>query len=407
MKGDILAMPRDGSEPAGELLREWIGCLDAGSFVGLTLTGYRGNERELEQVTVRRIEIKGERCLQFKYRYRTRDIARNLSIEEGVRFVGDCLGLDYASARLQATTGDVRFEPDASGSFRLVRSGPSCRSVPSTSHDRPKRRLLDPGLSFLHELGLCDRNGKVLPSMSRKWKQINKFLEIFRHAVCESCLAGSTCVRVVDFGAGKGYLTFAVHDFLRTALGKEPIVTGVELRKDLVDFCESVARRLGLNGLSFQQGKGAGDIPAAMDVLIVLHACDTATDEALHAGIRSGAEIILCAPCCHKEIRPQLVPPDMLRPMLRFGIHAAQEAEMITDSLRALWLEWAGYRAQIIEFISLEHTEKNKMILAVRSSRPAQREEIIAQIAAIKTFYGIREHRLETLLCSRAEGAGL
>lgn len=388
----------DRTEPIGEFLRGWGACLDAGSFVGLTLAAYRGKEPGLKQIGVRSVELKGERLLQFTYQYRTRDIVRNLSVAEGGRFVGDCLGQDFLSARLQSTAGDIRVEADASGPFRLVRSAPTSRTTPSASHDRVKQRLLETDRPFLVELGLCDKAGKVLPSMSRKWKQINKFLEIFSHAVRDAELAGCGGVRVVDFGAGKGYLTFAVHDYLRTALSGANEVTGVELRRELVDFCEGVARRLGLDGLGFRQGEGIKDIPAAMDVLIALHACDTATDEAISAGIRAGAKIILCAPCCHKEIRPQLVAPEVLSPVLRHGVHAAQEAEMVTDSLRALWLEWAGYRTQIIEFISLEHTDKNKMILAVRAARPARQDAILEQIHALTAFYGIRQHRLEMLL---------
>ena len=133
-------------------------------------------------------------------------------------------------------------------------------------------------------------------------------------------------------------------------------------------------------------------------MLIALHACDTATDDAMHLGVRSGASIIMCAPCCHKEVRPQLLSPHPLRPILRHGIHLGQEAEMITDGLRALLLEGSGYDTQIFEFISLEHTSKNKMILAVKRSVPRDAARVLAQVRELKAFYGIREQRLESLL---------
>jgi hypothetical protein len=129
-----------------------------------------------------------------------------------------------------------------------------------------------------------------------------------------------------------------------------------------------------------------------------------ATDYAIHLGIRSGAAIIMCAPCCHKQLRPQMHSPELLKPMLRHGIHLGQEAEMVTDSLRALLLEASGYETQIFEFVSLEHTSKNKMILGVKESGPVKQSEILAQILAIKEFYGIREHCLESLL--QADGLG-
>jgi len=135
-----------------------------------------------------------------------------------------------------------------------------------------------------------------------------------------------------------------------------------------------------------------------MDIMIALHACDTATDFAIHAGIRAGAPIILCAPCCHKEIRPQMQSPPLLRPLLQHGIHLGQEAEMVTDGLRALLLESQGYEAKIFEFVSLEHTSKNKMILAVKRGHAVGREAFDAKIRDIKAYYGIREQSLERLL---------
>jgi SAM-dependent methyltransferase len=234
--------------------------------------------------------------------------------------------------------------------------------------------------------------------MSHKWKQINKFLEIFGHVFAESDLRGRRHVSVVDFGSGKGYLTFAVHHWLRTTLGIEAKVTGVELREDLVGFCSEVAARHHCEGLSFRQGSLQNAPPLETDILIALHACDTATDLALHLGLRARASVLLTAPCCHQQIRPQIQPPEVLEPLLRFGVHLGQESDMITDSLRALLLEEAGYRVNVFEFISLEHTDKNKMISAVRSATPAPPARVRAQITALKDFYAIREHRLETLM---------
>ncbi len=134
--------------------------------------------------------------------------------------------------------------------------------------------------------------------------------------------------------------------------------------------------------------------------MIALHACDIATDYAIHYGIRANADIIMCSPCCHKQIRPQMHNPELFKPMLQYGVHMGQQAEMVTDSLRALFLEANGYATKVFEFISLEHTNKNKMILAVKKSQhnPKDSAVILAQIADIKAYYGIKEHCLETLL---------
>ena len=218
------------------------------------------------------------------------------------------------------------------------------------------------------------------------------------HAFEASPLKDRQSVRVVDFGSGKGYLTFAVHDYLANTRGLDVSVTGVELREDLVRLCNAAAADASLMGLTFEQGDIRSHAGEPIDLMIALHACDTATDYAIHAGLRAGASIILCAPCCHKEVRPQMESPALLRPLLRHGIHLGQEAEMVTDGLRALLLESRGYDAKIFEFVSLEHTSKNKMILAVKKPHAADRGAVQAQIREIKDFYGIREQSLERLL---------
>ena len=251
---------------------------------------------------------------------------------------------------------------------------------------------------FLVALGVTTQQHQLIPAMSRKWKQINKFVEVFSHALASSTLAQAKQVSVMDFGSGKGYLTFAIHDHLRHTLGLAAQVTGVELRPDMVKLCNGAAAALGLEGLGFDRGDVSTYAPQSIDVMIALHACDTATDHAIHKGIRAGAAIILCSPCCHKQIRPQLLSPHPLRPILQHGIHLGQEAEMLTDGLRAMLLESRGYQTQVFEFISLEHTNKNKMILAIKRAAPGPADEVLAQIDEVKRFYGIREQCLEALL---------
>ena len=277
----------------------------------------------------------------------------------------------------------------------------------AAAHDRAKQRWVDIARPFLVELSVTDAQHRLVPSMARKWKQINKFVEVFDHAFAGSELKDAACPRVVDFGAGKGYLTFALHDHLQHRRGRKPQVRGVELRADLVALGNATVQRLDIEGLAFEQGDvraqdGADGAVAPIDVMIALHACDTATDLAIHHGIRAGAAIVMVSPCCHKELRPQLLAPHPLRPMLQHGIHLGQHAEMLTDSLRALLLEACGYQTQVFEFVALEHSQKNKMILAVR--RPAAVDSaarsaaLRAQVAEVKAYHAIREQCLERLL---------
>ncbi|PYS76076.1 MAG: hypothetical protein DMF66_16675 [Acidobacteria bacterium] len=200
-------------------------------------------------------------------------------------------------------------------------------------------------------------------------------------------------------GSGKGYLTFAVYDYFNNALGVRATVEGVEARPELVELCNETARRAGFDRLSFQTGYIEDFGLSATDILIALHACDTATDDALFKGVSAGASIIITAPCCHKELRPQMRPPEPLRGVLRHGILLEREAESVTDSLRALLLEQAGYKVKVFEFVSTEHTRKNTLIAAVRLEGTSDREEALGEYRALKEFYGIREQRLEKLLC--------
>ena len=388
----------DRPQQVNQLIQALGESLERSTLAKLVMAGYHGPEMELKKVTIRPCVLKEEKCLSFVYHYATRDITKNHPEAAGIEQIAAALGSRFKTAHLLTQTGDVHLEFLQPGKCRLTR-GPASITTPTTrEHDREKHRWLDHRKPFLHALGITDAAQQIKPTMAHKWKQINKFIEIFDHAVTESGLAQKAQVEVVDFGSGKGYLTFAIHEHLRHTLGREAQVTGVELREELVQFCNDVARREACAGLSFRQGALDNYAPTKLDALIALHACDTATDQALHLGVRAGAALILCAPCCHKQIRPQLKAPAVLQPLLRFGIHAAQEAELVTDGLRALLLEACGYQCNVFEFISLEHTDKNKMILGIKRPGATPRPELWGHIAAVKAFYGIQEQQLETLL---------
>ncbi|HIJ91720.1 MAG: SAM-dependent methyltransferase [Desulfobulbaceae bacterium] len=396
---------REESRNQIELFLRLLGASLAGnSFVKLVLGKYRGPEAGLNRLHVRQLTLRGQECLSFLYRYQTKDVTKNLPTAAALATIRQLLSTAFNNAHLQTLTEDIQLAVNKKGRYRLQRGKAAAVSVAPKEHDREKERFLDLGNPFLVELGVTNGQHQLIPSMSRKWKQINKFIEVIDHAFTASALNEKSTVQVVDFGSGKGYLTFAMEDYLRTSLGVKARVTGVELREDLVELCTKAARKLNIDGLSFAQGDIRSYSPGTIDIMIALHACDVATDYAIHLGIRSGAAIIMCAPCCHKQIRPQMRSPQLLRPMLKHGIHLGQEAEMVTDSLRALLLEASGYQTQIFEFVALEHTSKNKMILAVKGESPVKGAELLAQIREIKDFYGIREHCLESLL--QADGLG-
>ena len=379
---------------------------------------------DLERVTARPLVLRGERCLSFVFRHRTKDITRNEPLAEALRSIDALVGARFAHAHLFTRDAELQLMVSRKGRYTLHRArlgaDDATRDAVAAAgdddggqHDRQKHRFLGLDAPFLVELGVTNARHELVPAMARKWKQINKFVEVMSHALESAGFGATAPLNIVDFGAGKGYLTFALHDYLRRQAAGAPRaldVVGVELRPDLVTLCNDAIARCGLEGLRFEAGDVSSFVPRRLDVMIALHACDTATDHALHTGIRAGAAIIMCSPCCHKQIRPQMQMPPLLKPMLQHGIHLGQQAEMVTDGLRALLLEAHGYDAQVFEFVALEHTSKNKMILAVRRTGRQdtpqalrRRADVLAQIAELKQFYGIREHCLESLLAAPAE----
>lgn len=374
--------------------------LEHNSWQKLVLSSYQGEDSTLVRIEVRPVVLKEIPHLSFLYRHKTRDITKNFVVTEGLALIQTLLGNDFKAAHFTALDSETQLSISKKGkvlsSTKAIKQTAGSGAV--LTHDKEKQRFLTLDRPFLQQLGVTDANHKLVPAMSRKWKQINKFVEVFDRALNQTGLKQKPQVHIADFGSGKAYLTFAVHDYLTHQLGLNAKVTGVELRQELVDLCNSVACELNLKGIGFEQGDVKHFQAKGIDVMIALHACDIATDYAIHMGIRTGASMIMCSPCCHKQLRPQLISPPLLQPMLKHGIHLGEQAEMLTDSLRALLLEAYGYDTQVFEFISLEHTSKNKMILAVKSQKPKSREQILAQVQQIKNFYGIQQHCLEELL---------
>jgi hypothetical protein len=374
-----------------------------GELQRLVLSRYEGDDKELQRVILRPVALKGQTQLTALFEKKTFDITKNFDIAEVIEMLNVKLGVEFKSALLQSSGEE--WQLSFSKKNKLLQNRTKLKTAApmavATAHNREKQRFVEQSRAYLQALGITDANGQVVPSMSKKWKQINKFVEILAKAIRETGLQERQEVHVADFGSGKAYLTFAVHDFLQQ-LGMHAQVTGVELRPALVDLCNETATKLALNGLRFEQGDVQHFQARGVNVMIALHACDTATDYAIHMGIRTGAEIIMCSPCCHKQIRPQLQSPAVLSPLLQHGIHLGQEAEMLTDGIRALLLEAEGYDTQVFEFISLEHTSKNKMILAQKRRKVKDNSAVLKQVEALKAFYGITDHCLEQLLAASA-----
>lgn len=376
-------------------------------FDRLILSQYKGELEQLEKMTFRVISLNEQKVLSCVYRYKTQDVTKNYPLNEALTQVTELLTC-CKQANLFTDQEELQLKKNKKKAM-LTRSKAkpvSTKAKAEQGHDRIKQRYVDQDSVFLQHLGITDQQGQIIPSMARKWKQINKFVEIFSGALAQ-IQPQEQGLRIVDFGSGKGYLTCALYDYMQKH-GQIPYVTGVELNPKMVEFCQNVAQQSGFNQLDFFQGDVRTYEPERLDVMIALHACDVATDFAIHSGIRLNAQIIMCAPCCHKELRPQLQSPKVLSPMLQFGIHAGQQAEMLTDTIRALLLKAYGYETKVFEFVALEHTSKNKMILATKRKDYEQPDQaVLAQIQALKEMYGIQKHSLELLLNDQWDQQGI
>ncbi len=385
-------------KPRDRFLNQVRASLADGAFVKLTLSQPVGTEPDLVNVYVRVVEIRDTPHLSFLNRYRRRDVTKNYPIAEGSALIARLTAAEWQRAHLFTTTGDWQLRTDRTADGELVAKRPAFQVAAPVAHDRPKERVLAEAAPFLRELGVTNAAGEPRPGMADKLRQIHRFVELLGHVLEGSPLADKAELQVADMGAGKGYLTFATAEFFRLR-GQSAHIRGVEARADLVKATKRVAAACAFDQLRFDEGKIEAWQPAeGLDLLIALHACDTATDDAIYRGIQSGASVLLLAPCCHQEVRHQMSAPPVLEEILRHGILREREAEIVTDGLRALLMEIHGYKAQVFEFISPEHTGKNLMISAVKQRQRKSPDVLREQFRAIVAHYGIRQQRLATLL---------
>jgi hypothetical protein len=368
---------------------------ETGGFVKATLSRPgKAAPPGLRNVFLRPVELRGTSMVSWTWRYERRDEVKNLTPSETVQRLRELCGPQFRNTDLFTATREATLTHNRRGEPAVFIRPAGGHAATETRHDRDKQRMLDSSAPWLRELGITGPNGEVFPSSQAKWRQINKFLEIIDGLVRSANVPPDA--HIADMGCGKGYLTFALYDYLTTQLKVAPQVTGVEQRRELVDLCNNAARRAKSDGLHFEAGNIHGWQPARLDMLIALHACDTATDEALAAGVRVGASIIVVAPCCHKQVRKSMSARNELKPLLQHGILEERQAEILTDGIRALLLESKGYRTSVFEFISTEHTAKNVMITAVKQGQASRKA--LEQVAEIKESFGIGEHALETML---------
>ena len=395
--------------------------LNDGSFVKLTLSKPVGTRliasvqgqsiEELRNVYVKPIILKNEKMFSFTYRYERRDETKNYDAEQTLEIITNLLNEVFLNASLFTLTEDVTLLISKKGKATVMTKAVKEQREQNVQHDKVKNRLINTDNPWWFKLGLTTREGKVTADMQHKFKQICKYVEIVDGVMKNVKFDGK--IRIADMGAGKGYLTFALYEYLTQRCKYDIEMEGVEIRPDLVvkineiikesnlkdfRFVESSIDSYQLSAVSCQQPIANSQQPIAnsqLDVLIALHACNTATDDAIIKGIDSGAKLIICAPCCHKQIRQEMEKSKVVDPITRYGIFLERQAVMITDAIRALIMEYYGYKTQVMEFIEMEHTPKNILLVGRKSDAPVDKEAILKQIEDLKKQYGIEKHYLE------------
>ena len=386
-----------------EFIHHFQESLATQSLVKLSLSKpTQSAEDELKNVYARLVQLKTGLQVQFTLRYAFKDVTKNLPIDEAANAVETWLSGSFLIANLHTTTHIFTIEPKNGVSFlKKTKNTATANTIAPvfTNNKEKNRRIALENNIWLHRLGITNAKGEVLKDKQAKFKQIDKYLEVMDGLLSSisTNYPEKNELRIADMGAGKGYLTFALYDLLNSK-NKNPLIYGVEQRKDVVATANSIAEESGFSNLHFIENTVDNYDASNINVLIALHACDTATDDALAKGIRANADLIVVAPCCHKQVRKAMRVPANLQPILQHGILLERQAELLTDSIRSLILEKQGYTTKVFEFISLEHTGKNVMITATRHAKKVDTTKIQAQIDELKTMFGIAVHALEELL---------
>ena len=378
-----------------------------GALVSAMLTDTRQRDADgPRRVTIRPILLRGKTVFQFEYQYAQKVQHKNLAAPEAQALTRTLLTETFRQGRFRTVSGEFLVSVNGAGALTVKADKTAAKAVPAAvplAHNRQKNYLLPEGapVDFLVRLGVMNGTGGVVAAKRDKFKQINRFLEMVDDVA--GSLPESGPLRVVDFGCGKAYLTFALYYYLAVVQGRDVTMVGLDLKDDVVAFCARTAAELGYLDLSFAVGDIDGyQLPGGdLDMVVTLHACDTATDDALAKAVQWGASVILSVPCCQHELFGQLQ-NDTLRPLLKHGILKERLTALVTDSVRAILLESAGYSVQILEFIALEHTAKNLLIRAVKRPGSVPKPPS-AEYEAFRDFWHIRPH-LEGALQAPAAG---
>jgi SAM-dependent methyltransferase len=376
---------------------------DESRFIKAVFSGLRhGHKQQWRRVVVRPVILRSKRHLQVSYFDEKRDITKNYTGDEVALMLDEVLSLPFSHFTLQTTEREIQARISKKGKvFMQDKKTDQPRPLPSMTHDRQKAVLLsvENAGDFLSAIGILTPDGRIKSNMQRKYRQINEFLRLIVETRAFEQIAHSP-ITIVDCGCGSAHLTFAVYHYLSTIVHIPAQITGVDIKTELLDQQVQLARKLGWEGVTFHNSTIIDFTPETPpDIVLALHACDTATDEALAQAIRWDSHMIFSAPCCHHNLQAQIeqqVVPEVFKPVMRHGILKERLGDVLTDSFRAQLMRVMGYRTEVVEFISAEHTDKNLMIRGVKTSPPGD-PKAIEEYRDLKAYWHVQPY-LEKLL---------
>lgn len=343
-------------------------------LVSVVISNKRNKSYETDKIKIRPVKIKDEIMYQASSFVGTKVLHKNLSLEETRKLVFDNLSDNFSQGQFSGEAEDANILVSKKGQVTVKYKSHEIKEKEPLAHNRKKVYLIEEGVpaDFLVELGVMNSQGLVHKNKYDKFRQINRFLEFIDDIIPK--LEKNKQIRILDFGCGKSYLTFAMYYYLKKVKNIDVAITGLDLKEDVIKTCNALAKKLSYDNLEFLNGDIANyDKESKVDMVVTLHACDTATDYAIYKAVKWDAKVILSVPCCQHEINKQ-IKNDMLNPVLKYGILKERVSALVTDGIRAEVLEEHGYDAQILEFIDMEHTPKNLLIRAVKRDKLAARK---------------------------------
>ena len=338
------------------------------------------------KVRIRPVRHKDRQVYQFEAFCGTQVFHQNLEKEEACGKILEYME-NFRQMQLETQSAAVSALVSKKGKVTVKKKLRARKKAPAeTDHNRKKHYILEEGIPvpFLQDLGVMTAEGKIVRTKFDKFRQINRFLEFIQDVLPK--LPREREIRILDFGCGKSYLTFAMYYYLHELQGLDVRIQGLDLKEDVIRACNQLSQRYGYEKLRFLEGNIADYTGAdEVDMVVTLHACDTATDFALAKAVGWKAKVILSVPCCQHELNGQME-NELLRPILQYGLIKERLAALVTDGLRAQYLEREGYDVQVLEFIDMEHTPKNILLRAVRTGRKGENG---AEIRACEEFFHV------------------